>query len=105
MGRILDEIDVMDVAGRMELRHEQCVHVPEFGLDERASHFLKSHADQFRLDLVEKLAIGMFFPDADSRRAQADGVFSESFRSPAAVFQHFRTELRHLFSATPCCIR
>ena len=62
MSRIFDEIDVVDVSGRMELRHEQRIHVPKFGFDQRAAHLLKSHADELRFDGIQKFAVGMFFP-------------------------------------------
>ena len=55
----------------------------------------KSHADQLRLHRIQKFSVGMFLPDCDPRSPKADGVFSESLRSPAPVLQHFRTELRH----------
>ena len=64
-GGMLDEIHIVDVAGRMELRHEECVHIPEFGLDQRAPHFPKAHAHQLRFDGVQKLTIGMSFSCAD----------------------------------------
>src|SRR5689334_1501293 len=62
----------------------------------RAAHLLKSHADEFGLNLVQKLPIRMFLPRRDPRSPQADRVFSESFRSPTSVLQQFWTELRYL---------
>src|SRR5580765_520134 len=64
MRRFLDEVDVMNVPCRMELRHEECVHVPEFCLDKRTPHFLESHAHEFCLHGIEKLTIGMPFAGA-----------------------------------------
>ena len=43
MRRLFDEIDVVNRACRVELGHIQAVHIPELGLDERSSHFLKAH--------------------------------------------------------------
>jgi hypothetical protein len=83
----------MDVACRMELRHEEGVHVPELGFHERAPHFLKSHAHEFGLDGIEELAIGMPFARSNARRAETDRVLTETLRPPAPVFQQFGREL------------
>src|SRR5215813_212116 len=100
MSRFLHKIDIMDIACRMKLRHEKGVHVPEFGFHKRAPHFLESHAYKLGLHGIEKLAIGMFFPWRDARRAKTDCVFTESFRTPAPVFQQLGRELGD-FSSSP----
>jgi hypothetical protein len=96
-GGMFDEVHIVDVAGRMKLRHEECVHIPEFGLDQRAPHFPKAHAHQLRFDGVQKLPIGMSFSCADPWRAKAHGVFPEPLGTPTAVLQHFGTELGDFF--------
>src|SRR4029078_11098498 len=100
MSRFLDKVDVMDVACRMELRHEEGVHVPELGFNERAPHFLKSHAHEFGLHGIEKLAIRMSFARCNARCAKTDRVLAETLRPPAPVFQQFGGELGD-FSCSP----
>src|SRR5688572_3167370 len=95
---MLNEVHVMDIASRMELRHEERVHVPKFGLDQRSAHFLKAHAHEFRLDGVQKLSIRVLLSGPDPRRSKADRVFPEPFCSPASVLQEVGAELRYLFS-------
>ena len=68
MRRFLDEIDVVDVPRRMELRHVEGVHVPEFGFDQRSAHFLESHAHQLGFHAIEKFAVGMTFAGCDAGR-------------------------------------
>ncbi len=97
MSGMLDKVDVVDVTGRMELRHKQGIHVPEFGLDERPAHLLKSHTDQLRLHRIKEFAVRMLFPNRDSRCTEIDGVFSESLRAPASVLQQLWAELGHFF--------
>ena len=87
----------MDVTCRMELRHEERIHVPEFRLHERASHFLESHAHEFCLHDIEKLTVGMPFARRNPWRAKTDRVFTEALRPPAPVFQQFRRQLGDLF--------
>ena len=100
MRRFLDEIDVVDVPRRMELRHIEGIHVPEFGLDQRPAHFLESHADQLGFHAVEEFPVGMALAGRDTGRPQADGVFPEPLRPPAAVFQEFRRQLRDFIGDT-----
>ena len=59
VGRGFHEVDVVNGPRRMELRHIQGIHVPEFGFDQRASHLLKAHADQFMFDQVQKFPVRM----------------------------------------------
>src|SRR5437879_8340764 len=87
MRRFLNEVDVMNVPCRMELRHEEGVHVPEFCLNKRTPHLLESHAHEFRLHGIEKLTIGMPFARRNPWRAKTDRVLTEMLRPPAPVFQ------------------
>src|SRR4029078_527830 len=87
MSRFLNKVDVMDVACRMELRHEEGIHVPEFGLHDRAPIFMDSHTHELGLHGVEKLAIGMPFTRRNPWRAKTDGILAEAFHPPASVFQ------------------
>ncbi len=103
MSGMLDKVDVVNVTGRMELRHKQGIHVPEFGLDERPAHLLKSHTDQLRLHRIKEFPVRMLFAYRDSRCTEIDGVFSESLGSPASVLQQLRTELRDLLRAALLC--
>src|SRR5437867_2101925 len=97
MSRFFDKVDVMDVTCRMELRHEEGIHVPEFGLHERAPHFLESHAHEFCFHRIEKLAIGMPFARRNPWRAKTDRVLTEALRPPAPIFQQFGRQLGDLF--------
>ena len=93
VGGLLHEVDVMDVAGRMELRHIERVHVPELILDQRPSHLLKAHADELGLHQIQKLPVGMLFAHRDAGGTQADRIFAEANVAPAPVFQHLGCEL------------
>ena len=98
MARFLDEIDIMNVPGRMELRHEQGIHVPELRFDQRPPHLLESHAHELGFDRIEKFAIGMFFPGRNSRRAQTDRVLSKSLLTPTPILQQVGSQLRYFFA-------
>ncbi len=98
MTGFLDEIDVMNVPRRMELRHEQGIHIPELRFDQRPPHFLESHAHKFGLDRVEKFAIGMFLSSSDTRRAQTDRVLPKSLLTPTPILQQVGSHLRYFFS-------
>ena len=93
VGGLLHEVDVMDVAGWMKLRHVERVHVPELILDQRPSHFLKAHADELGLHQIQKLPVGMLFAHRDAGGAQADRIFAEANVEPAPVLQHLGREL------------
>ncbi len=82
MRGVLHKIDVMNVAGRVELRHEQRVHVPEFVLHQGAAHLLKAHADELILHEIEELPVGMLPADADAGRAERDIVGAELLLLP-----------------------
>src|SRR4029079_3689121 len=97
MGRLLDKIDVMDVARWVELRHEKSIHVPEFRLDQAPAHLLEAHTHQLRLHRIQKFAVRMLLSDSDAWRTEVDGVFPEPFGSPAPVLQQLGTELRDFF--------
>ena len=43
---VLDEVNVVDLAGQVELGEEQGIHVPELGLDERARNLLEAEAER-----------------------------------------------------------
>ena len=101
MRRFFDEVDVVDVPRRMELRHVQRVHVPELVLDQWPAHLLESHADELGFHEIQKLAIGMLLADADPRGFQTDGVFPEADLPPTPVFQHLRGEASRLFLGAP----
>src|SRR6185437_3391918 len=98
MAGLFDEIDVMNVPGRMELRHEQGIHVPELRFDQRTPHLSKPHAHELGFYGIEEFTIGVLLPGSDTRRAQTDCVLSKSLLTPIPVLQQVRSQLRYLFS-------
>ncbi len=105
MRRLLHEVHVVNIAGRVKLRHEERVHVPELGLHERTAHLLKAHADQFPLHQVQKLPIGMPPAHRNTRRAEADRIFAKAGAAPGPVFQQLGAELRQVPRRTFLCER
>ena len=77
VGRLLDEIDVMDVARWVKLRHKKGIHVPKFRLHQGPTHLLEAHTHQLGLHRIQKFAVRMLLPNSDPRRTEIDGVFSE----------------------------
>src|SRR3989339_2104162 len=47
-------IALVNVPCRMELRHEQCVHIPEIAFDNRPCHLLKSKGNELQPYLVKE---------------------------------------------------
>jgi len=86
----------MDVPGRMELGHEERVHVPELVLHERPAHLLESHADELVLHVVQELPVGMLPADAGPGRVQRDVVGAEAGLLPGPLLQHLGRERRGL---------
>ena len=82
MGRGFHEVDVVNGSRRMELGHIQGIHVPKFGLDQGASHFLKSHGNQFVFDQVKKFSVRVPPSGSDPRGSQGNGVFPETLAAP-----------------------
>ena len=95
--RLFHEVDVVDVPGGMELRHEQSVHVPELVLHERAAHLFEAHADELVFDEIEEFPVGMFPADALPGGIEGDVVGAELLVLPAALLQHLGREHRSFF--------
>ena len=91
----------MNVPCRMELRHEQGIHVPELGFHERAPHFLESHAHELGLDRIEKFAIGMPFPGAIRGARRLIVYFRNRFVRQLPSFNSSGVNCE-TSSATPC---
>ncbi len=100
MRRRFHEVHIVNVPSRMKLGHEQRVHIPEFGLDQRAPHLLEAHAHQLPLDQIEKFPIGMPSAHRLARGAQADGVLSKTRLPPGPILEQVRRELREVLGRT-----
>ena len=57
MSRIFDSVNIVDVAGSMELWHEESVTVPEFCLYERTVEFLEAKRAKLVLNMLKELNI------------------------------------------------
>ena len=93
---VFHKIHIMNVASRMELGHEQRVHVPKLGLHERPAHFLETHTDQLELDQVQKLPIRMSFTCRDPQGLQTDCILPEPLRPPGTFLEEFQASTARL---------
>ena len=66
--RSLDTVDIVDVAGRMELRHEQRITVPKLSLYERTIEFLEAERTELVLDRLKELHVRVGSAGNDSCR-------------------------------------
>ena len=75
LGRVGDIVDVMYIAGRVELGHEKSITVPEFRLDETAVEFLEAEGSELVLHALEEFYIGVATArdEAGSRRVYVVG--------------------------------
>ena len=94
---VLDEVHVVGLAGRVELRHEEGVHVPELVFDQPAAHLLEPHAHELDFDQIEELPVGMLLAGRDAGRFEGDRVLAKAPLAPAPVLQHLGSQAGSFF--------
>src|SRR2546425_685663 len=95
--RVLDEVHVVGLAGRVELRHEEGVHVPELVFDQPAAHLLEPHAHELDFDQIEELPVGMLLAGRDAGRFEGDRILAKAPLAPAPVLQHLGSQAGGFF--------
>src|SRR3989338_6817680 len=94
--RLLDKIRVMNVTGRVVLRHEERIHVPELRLDDWAAHFLKPEERELLLDMVKERCIVVLLSRVDFLACHRDIVFLQFRLAPQSSLYEFRRYVRYL---------
>ena len=105
VGGLLHVVDVVDVAGGVELGHEQRVAVPELGLDQRPVELLEAERAQLVLQPLEELAVGVLPSHEHPGGRHVDVVAAEGRALPGAGAQHLRGECPGLLAASPRAAR
>src|SRR3989338_2919682 len=93
--RLLDKIRVMNVTGRVVLRHEERIHVPELRLDDWAAHFLKPEERELLLDVVKERGIVMLFSGVYFFPCNGNVVFLQLGLAPQSGLYEFRRYIRY----------
>src|SRR5574344_627631 len=84
VGRILETIDIVNIACCMELRHEQGITVPELCFYERSVEFLESQRTELVFYRFKKLNVRICTSGNDACRLNTDVVCAECAVFPVA---------------------
>ena len=87
--RIFDAIYVMNIASRMELRHEQSVSVPEFSFYKRTVKFLETKGTKLVLYRFKELYVRVCATRNNACWLQRNIVSAECTVFPVASCKHF----------------
>ncbi len=94
-------VDIVDVAGGVELGHEEGVPVPELGLHQRAVELLEAQGGQLVLERLQERAVGILAAHLDALGWNIDVVPAEPRGLPRSGPQHLRGEAADFFPGSP----
>ncbi|MPM51401.1 hypothetical protein SDC9_98149 [bioreactor metagenome] len=86
--RILHVVDIVDVAGTVELRHEKSISVPELVLHKRAVELLKTETAQLVLDPLQVVAVGVVATWDEAAGRGVEPIGAERTGLPASGGEH-----------------
>ncbi|MBA7674858.1 hypothetical protein ES703_83083 [subsurface metagenome] len=89
MGWILDMIYVVDIPGRVKLRHKQRIAVPKLCLQQGPVKLFKAQGDQFILQLLQEFHIRIFSAQQHAQRRNIDVVAPQGKLFPLFIFKQF----------------
>ena len=89
----------------MELRHKECVSVPELGFYQRTVKFLKSQGAELILYAFQELYIRIGASGNDACRRNGNIVTAESTVFPFAGTEHFCCNFAQFVSGNACIFK